>query len=469
MASKVAIVDDSVQGRVLLSSLFAAGHYDVMSCSSDDMETLSSANPDIVVIGACVQQADDMFERLRSKDRKRFTPCIALLKAPTPDARLRMISKGVRDVLAADSPDALLLARARSVLREAEVFRELERRRQATLKFGFAEDGAAFAVAKTVVWVGGRGKADRLPDLGYTTSWSLVDLSISDVLAPRETRQGPAGYILDWRKSAAGTAARNTLPELRARGHSRHSAILVIHDAADCEAAVQALDAGASEVVPNNVDGREIGLRVSRMLKAKAAEDALRKNSEDSLQLAVTDPLTGLYNRRYAEAYLADLAVNREPERPIAVMIADIDRFKSINDTYGHSAGDEVLQDVSKRLKSEMRATDLVARFGGEEFLIVLAESDLKQAKRAANRLRQRIGHPPIELQDGRTIDVTISVGVSLGDIRSIKSEAMSDATVALGLGTISDLMACADSALYRAKKAGRNRVRLASTSGGTS
>ena len=195
-----------------------------------------------------------------------------------------------------------------------------------------------------------------------------------------------------------------------------------------------------------------------------AVVGALRRSAETSMQLAVTDPLTGLFNRRYAEAYLLDLLADRKADEYFAVMIADIDHFKLINDRYGHAVGDQVLQAVAERLRVEMRAVDLVARYGGEEFLIILSESNLLQAKRAANRVRQRIGREPVELRDGRGIDVTMSIGVCLGSPGDMRRPRRAQRKQNFGLvnSEISSLLERADSALYTAKAKGRNRVRVA-------
>ncbi len=470
MASRVTIVEDSLAGRLLLSSLFAAGHYTVSCTTSGDLfVTDGDAAEGLLVLGPCVD-AGALLASIAEKEGGHRAPCLVLGRDMTPDVRLALIAQGAHDVLEYPVPEALLLARARSVLREAETFRELDRRRQATRKFGFAEATTAFATPKSVVWIDGRSRDKALPDLGTAKSWSVLVAGVANVLAPDGLSQAPSGYILDWSVDGPQSPMRNVLPELRAREHSRHAGILVIHDPDDPASAVQALDAGASEVVPASAHGHEIGLRLSRMLRQKVAEDALRRSNEASLELAVTDPLTGLYNRRYAEAYLTDLVADRDPGRPFAVMIADIDRFKSINDTFGHAIGDEVLRTIAKRLRSEMRALDLVARFGGEEFLIVLAESNLDQARRAADRLRRRVGDTPVQLGDGSRVDVTLSIGVSLGDGgASPETSKMPDKTsFPWGGGVMADLLTRADGALYRAKECGRDRVQMAATSGGT-
>jgi diguanylate cyclase (GGDEF)-like protein len=160
--------------------------------------------------------------------------------------------------------------------------------------------------------------------------------------------------------------------------------------------------------------------------------------------LAITDPLTGLYNRR-GLFQLAEREVERYRRfgRPFCVYMIDIDRFKQINDTHGHAAGDQVLVGLANRLKQRIRDIDIIGRYGGEEILVVLPETQLAQGLLAAERARNHIQQVPIHTDRGE-IPVTISVGVAEID------------------GKIADLAALvdrADSAMYAAKQAGRNRV----------
>jgi two-component system cell cycle response regulator len=134
----------------------------------------------------------------------------------------------------------------------------------------------------------------------------------------------------------------------------------------------------------------------------------------------------------------------RARNKPLAVLILDIDYFKSINDTHGHDAGDDVLQDFAIRIRKSIRGIDLACRYGGEEFVVVMPETDMAVATMVAERLRRRIAGEPFPIQKGaRTIDVTISIGIA-----------------ALGPDdTAAAVIKRADQALYRAKRDGRNRV----------
>ena len=170
----------------------------------------------------------------------------------------------------------------------------------------------------------------------------------------------------------------------------------------------------------------------------------MRLSVTQTIEMAVTDPLTGLHNRRYLDSHLQTLferAMSRR--RPLSLMITDIDRFKSVNDAFGHDGGDEVLREFARRLRKNVRGIDLACRFGGEEFVVVMPDTDAAVAETVAERVRAEIADKPFVI-GGQSVSITVSVGVS-----SLKG----------GPDTAADLLKRADVALYEAKTSGRNKV----------
>jgi diguanylate cyclase (GGDEF)-like protein len=163
-------------------------------------------------------------------------------------------------------------------------------------------------------------------------------------------------------------------------------------------------------------DPQETALRLRLQLSRQRRVEALRQAVRQGLELAATDPLTGLYNRRYALARLDRIAQQAvETGVCYAVMILDIDRFKQVNDRYGHAAGDAVLLTVAGRLRAALRPSDLLARIGGEEFLVVLPDASLASARAVAERLRAAVSDTPVALPDGLgSVAVTLSAGLTL-------------------------------------------------------
>jgi two-component system, cell cycle response regulator len=165
-----------------------------------------------------------------------------------------------------------------------------------------------------------------------------------------------------------------------------------------------------------------------------------------SIEAAITDALTGLHNRRYMESHLGTLMEQATARcRPLSILILDIDFFKAVNDTHGHSGGDEVLEEFARRLKKAVRGIDLACRYGGEEFVVVMPDTDIAMATAVAERLRRRIAAEPFPInRNARTVKVTISIGIAA--MRSSEDKP-------------AEIIKRADQALYRAKREGRNRV----------
>jgi diguanylate cyclase (GGDEF)-like protein len=191
----------------------------------------------------------------------------------------------------------------------------------------------------------------------------------------------------------------------------------------------------------------EMGLEKPQRLlfkNLKKNEKALKKALKDVKRLAITDPLTGLYNQRHFST-VAEKELRRACRygRPLSAIMLDIDHFKRANDTYGHTVGDHLLQEVAQSFRLELRRVDVVGRYGGDEFVVLLPENDLDAARQVAERLRKSIARRRIATPKG-TAKVTASLGVAAVDCAEI---------------TLEQLLARADQALYAAKESGRNRV----------
>jgi two-component system, cell cycle response regulator len=246
-----------------------------------------------------------------------------------------------------------------------------------------------------------------------------------------------------------GMSGMELLAHLRDQPGLRDVPVLLV-SALDGRAIVDGLRSGAQDFIRKPFDIEELLARVAGALAAKRARDGLDARVGDLERLALTDKLTGVDNRRSAERHLTRLTAQAERTgRSLALLLIDIDRFKDVNDIHGHVAGDQVLTAVAQELTRSSRAADIVARWGGEEFVVLLPETGLEGAMVVAERLRAAIagmGRPVA----ASTTGVTVSVGVAAGTSDPRK------------------MLVDADAALYRAKRAGRNQIAAASAKAAT-
>jgi len=234
--------------------------------------------------------------------------------------------------------------------------------------------------------------------------------------------------------------------QIRSLDRTRNVPILAITEPDNNARMVRGLEIGVNDYLMRPIDKNELLARARSQVRKRRYTERLRDNFQTSIEMAITDALTGLFNRRYLESHLGTLVEQAGARgKPLAVLALDIDHFKSINDTHGHDAGDDVLRDFSLRIKRSIRGIDLACRCGGEEFIIVMPETDMAVAASVAERLRRRIATEPFAISEGtRRIPVTLSIGI---------------ATLRERDDTPAGLLKRADQALYRAKRDGRNRV----------
>lgn len=465
MPKSLLVIDPLPTHRIRLAAILEAAQYDVTAVASiaEVAQLAVTCRPDLVLLGLHDVSPASSLDGLRAAGIGPDVSVFCLDTVLTPERRLQALQAGARELMPLVLPDTLLLARVRSLIREGDAARECERRRVTATSFGFAEAHRPFALPSQVVCVASPEMAiDLAAKLRTALPHNLEFLSLEDALRDDSFGAEPDAYLIA--SDDRGHALEDTLPELRVRNHSRHAPVLVIHRADDPRLAARALNMGASDVAADTASGEELAIRIEKMLRFKRLQDSLRKTDEQSYRLAATDPLTGLYNRRYADSYLADLLMRQKDHgRGYVLMLVDLDHFKLINDTHGHGAGDLVLCEVANRLRDNLRAGDLVARYGGEEFLVVLPDTDATEGELTARRLCKAIGAARYVLESRESIAVTASIGVSFG-IDPTRSE------VVLKTGTfdviepavgssMGQLINAADAALYRAKNAGRNRV----------
>lgn len=467
MSARIVIVEAAATDRILLRAMLTRAAHDVTVCGD-----MAEARAALVERPADIILADQGQVRALAPDRREGGPAaaawlIALARAGDDRGRIDALLAGADDVLARDAGEALILATIRRHLRQRNAVRDSVISHDTAGVLGLAEDQAAFHIGQPAA-----GPDDTHGPIAIISARAAalpraIRMLIERHPGPVEVAASPAAvagqaalYIVDGGSfpvvGQTSEGLYRTVAELEVRAKADHAATLVLVPRAAEHLGAIALDLGAEEQVAEDVAAEELSHRVRRLLRHKAQGDRQRDRLQTTIAAATLDPLTGLYNRRHAIARLESLALAaRDTGTPFAVMMADIDHFKTINDTHGHAAGDRVLVEVARRLRDNLRAVDLVARIGGEEFLVAMPDTSVEQARNAAERLRRIIGDTPFDGARGGKgpIRVTMSIGVAIGPGAPERA-----ATVSPG-ALIEDMYERADLALYSAKSAGRNKV----------
>lgn len=456
MTGNILILDSVATNRIVLKVKLVAAQYNVRTVSTceEARETIAERTPDLVLINLSDPTEDSHAFCRELRNRRDFgdVAIVAIGLADTNRARFAALDAGADDVLPRPMSDSLMLARIRGLLRRRSASMEWCMRGETARALGFEEDAMPRITPPAIQFVPASEK--QLTPVGKTLGeCALSSLSIhtrQSVLSASENEKQPDLYVLETGHEDEDGICR-LISDLHARQLSRTAEILVIAPTAHSNLAARLLDLGAGDIAFEDITAPELKIRIDNLIRQKFKHDHRREKVINGLHAAVTDPLTGLYNRRYAQTHLARIAEQAQQSRQsYAVMVLDIDHFKKINDEFGHAAGDLVLVKLAKCLKANFRAVDLIARIGGEEFLIGMPDTSTSRAKIAAERMRRMVNQESFVMNhNAQKINVTISVGVAVDQIN--------DAQV-LPAATMFDL---ADAALYEAKTTGRDRVAI--------
>lgn len=455
MSGKILIVDNLATNRIVLKVKLCAAHYQVIqAASAKDAMTLAARNrPDLILANAqlaCVTAAEFVSELRRSKVTQDI-PVMLLQPSPCPSERRAALCAGADDILSKPVPEALLLARLRNLLRQRHSEQELTDQIGIAPAVGFAEAPCGFELPGRIgIIAQSHTEAHALQNWltrGSPHRTSMMDmdhaLSLSDTRPPADV------YLLRIATIEAEQGLR-LLAELKAAQRTRSSPVIALINADSAPLGVTLLDMGADDVIMGLSDYTELSLRLAAQLRRKRRSERHRAALRDGLNAAMIDPLTGVHNRRFALPFLQRLIEHSQSNgESFAVMVADLDFFKQVNDRYGHAAGDRVLCEVTRHLRTHLRESDMLARIGGEEFLIVAPATSRLRAQRTADRLCAMIAKTPITLSGHKTpLHVTVSIGVT-----------MAIPTPSLPVPGVGELLEEADRALYLAKAQGRNMV----------
>jgi two-component system, cell cycle response regulator len=451
MTARVLVVDDILANVRLLEAKLSAEYFEVITAMNglDALDAIQRSKPDIVLLDVMMPGIDgiEVCRQIKSNAATQHIPVVMITALDQPEDRVRGLEAGADDFLTKPVNDISLFCRIKSLVRLKMLTDELRIRAETGDSIGFIVKAPVAQPEKpgNVMLVDMRNSsAERIAGaLGGKHLIRHVEDPHVAVEAAAEAVEPYELIIISLEQSRFD--GLRLCSQLRSFEATRQTPILILVDPDDQAMLLRALDMGVNDYLMRPVDRQELLARVNTQVKRWRYTEQLRSSVKASIELAITDSLTGLYNRRYLETHLGHLIehfINRG--KALSILAIDVDFFKPINDTHGHDAGDKVLQELAVRIRQCTRSIDLCCRTGGEEFVLVLPSTDIAAADHIAERLRKSVASKSFMVAEGQGVPVTISIGLAgLGDASD----------------TLDKLLKRADSALYAAKREGRNRV----------
>ncbi len=453
MTARVLIVDDIPTNVRLLEARLSAEYYAVATAASgpEALAQCEGGEVDIVLLDVMMPGMDgfEVCRRLKAGRKTHHIPVLMITALDQPSDRVKGLEAGADDFLTKPVDDVQLMARVKSLVRLKALTDELRARSMTGQEIAVEDaqralDSVGTPAGRNLLVEANPRHAERIK--GYLDRGNHVDILSNPADAVLAVSAGE--YDLAIVSMTLGDFdPLRVCSQMRTAEHSRTLPIILIAEDADRPRVVRGLDLGVNDFIMRPVERNELVARVRTQIRRQRYAVELRQSVTNTLALAVTDELTGLYNRRYFGRHLSlMLDKAREQDRDMAVMLIDMDFFKAVNDNHGHDIGDAVLKEFSLRLRRNIRGVDLACRFGGEEFVVLMPDTDYRQAHAVAERVRLAVAERGFETGSGAPLGVTVSVGVALNEHNADSPEA---------------ILKRADIALYRAKREGRNRVVL--------
>lgn len=451
MSARVLVVDDILPNVKLLEAKLSSEYYDVLTATSGEeaLRKVEHDSPDIVLLDVMMPGMDgfEVCRKIKANPLVAHIPVVMVTALTDSTDKIRGLQAGADDFLSKPVNDTALMARVRSLVRLKMTIDEWRVRENTASQLGVADERSSVMDEPV------EGASILLvEDQDFETEKIISTFrqdndSIHAVKSGVQAMEYAATHDFDLMIISLNLRGEDGLrlcSHLRSNERTRAVPILMLATEEEMSRVAHGLEIGAHDYLLRPIDRNEILARARSQIRRKRFQDRLRANYEISLSMALTDSLTGLYNRRYMEVHLQKLLQKNEAtKKALCVLLFDIDHFKQVNDTHGHSVGDEVLKTFAFRLKDGLRSFDLVARLGGEEFVAILPDITVEMAHFVSERLRRSIADKPFRCSaQGGALTVTTSVGGTI---------------IESGNHTVQSVLDRADKALYAAKNDGRN------------
>lgn len=454
MTALILVVDDRPTNVLLLETKLSNEYYDVVTARDgfEAIQLTKERNPDLILLDVMMPGIDgfEVCRRLKSDPEVAHIPVVMVTALSSKSDRLRGLEVGADDFLTKPFNDIVFFARTKSLIRIKLLLDELRLRDQTSAQIGGADLTQNMFTANVsgskVLVVDDNSRQSRMLSEKLSELYTVEVAVDADSASERMKRDSYDVVIISTEMASSEGLRLASL--LKSREESRHVPIIIMVNESRTQTMLKALELGINDYLLLPLDTNEMMARVRTQIRRKKYQDALRSSYEKTVSRSVTDALTNLYNRHFMDTHLENMVQqSHKHQRPMSLMLIDVDHFKPINDTYGHDAGDEVLRGLSKVIVNSIRTADMAARFGGEEFVVLLPETDMLSGTVVTDRIRKMVEMTPFKV--GHEIG-SLNVTVSIGAAQLRKGE------------TPAQLLKRADEALYKAKNSGRNQVQLA-------
>lgn len=454
MSALILVVDDRPTNVLLLETKLSNEYYNVITARDgfEAIQKAKDANPDLILLDVMMPGIDgfEVCKRLKGDMETAHIPIILVTALSSKSDRLRGLEAGAEDFLTKPFNDIVFFARAKSLIRIKQLMDELKLRDKSISTIG-TQGFSSVALHQTIAdarvllvdddteyvrmleqKLNDLFKADRVENAD--AAMAKLKTEIFDVVlinADLETSEGLR--LAKWVKSSEWT---------------RHLPIIIKVEESKSQSMLKALEMGVNDYLLLPVDANEMMARVKTQIRRKRYQDMLLASRESHNEEYVFDSQTGLFNRRFFDAHLIHhIQQSQKSGKPFTVLFMDIDEFRVVNETHGMDAGNYVLQQVAEVVNASIRGSDVAARFGGEEFAVLLPDTDGISAMVVMERLRRSIGEAAFSAEASKDNRVTLTV--SIGGTQWKRPD------------TPSDMVKRVDEAVYRAKQVGRNQVQM--------
>lgn len=453
MTALILVVDDRPTNVLLLETKLSNEYYRVIT-ANDGYEALQEAkdsNPDLILMDVMMPGIDgfEVCRRLKADSEVAHIPVVMVTALSSKSDRIRALEAGADDFLTKPFNDIVFFARTKSLIRMKMLMDELRLREQTAIQAGISDwtknlFSSNVQGAKVLLVNDDPAQSQELrAQMADAYETQIAE----DPDAALELTQQTAFDCVLINAQMQNAEGLRLASLLKTRDATRHVPIVIMADEGRTQVMLKALELGINDYLSLPLEGNEMVARVRTQVRRKRYQDALLANYRDTQSRSMIDPLTHVYNRHFMDAHLANLVeASRIREKPLTLMVIDIDHFKSVNDAHGHGVGDEVLHQLAQVVMKAIRTADMAARFGGEEFVVLLPETDLLSATVVTDRIRYMVEQTSFRDDSDHPLQLTVSIGAA--ELRDGE--------------TAAQLLKRADEALFQAKSNGRNRVQLA-------